>query len=99
MNRMNEFYKKLMENEDARKKVQEILGSKPVGDATDEELNKIGEIAAALGYEFTIEEVREFFNGDEKELDEEDLEAVAGGKNEIKLHYIYCEIGGGSEAG
>ena len=78
MNKFNEFYAKLSENESLREGVEKILGDNTFEDASDEQLLKIGGIAKELGFEFSIDEVRTYFGN--SELDDEALDAVAGGK-------------------
>lgn len=80
MSKVSEFYAKAMADEGAKAELAAILEGKAVNDANDEQLEKIGELAKKLGYEITIEEAKEYINGNEAELDDDDLDAVAGGK-------------------
>ena len=78
MSKFNDFYKKVMEDEKIKAEVIEVLGDDTFEKASDEKLAKIGEIAKKAGYEFTLEEAKAHFEGGE--LDEDELDAVAGGK-------------------
>lgn len=81
MSKITEFYAKALEDETAKKEIAEVLGEKRFEEADDAQLLKLGEIAARLGYEITLEEAKEYFHPEEAELDEDDLDAVAGGKS------------------
>lgn len=98
MNKFHEFYAALLNNEKAKNQVEKILGDRAIEQVGDDELAKIGEIAQQLGYEITLEEARAYLNAEEQELDEDDLDAVAGGKvGDVRVHIIQCEIGGSCE--
>ncbi len=100
MSKFTDFYEALLQNEEAKKQVLDILGEKALSQADDQELEAISSIAGQLGYEISGEEARKYFQDEEKELDEDELDAVAGGKRgEVRVHYIYCEIGGSAEQG
>lgn len=88
MSKISDFYAKAMADESAKAKLEAILGGKEFSEASEEELTKIGELAKELGYEITLEEVKEFLNPAEAELEDDDLDTVAGGKG-----------GGGSDGG
>lgn len=80
MNKISEFYTKALRDESAKEEIIKILGGKSFEEADQVQLLKIGEIAKQFGYDITLEEVREYLEADEKELEEEELDAVAGGK-------------------
>lgn len=80
MNKVTEFYAKALADESSKAELASILGESRIQDASDEQLKKIGQLAEKLGYEITVQEAKDYLNGSETELGEEDLEAVAGGK-------------------
>lgn len=80
MSKVSEFYAKAVADESAKKELITILGDKKFTEASDDQLAKIGELAKRLGFEITIDEAKAHLNGDHSELDEEELDAVAGGK-------------------
>lgn len=80
MSKVSEFYAKATTDEAAKKELITILGDKKLAEASDEQLGQVGELAKKLGYDITIEEAKAYLNGSEAELDDDDLDAVAGGK-------------------
>lgn len=80
MSKMSEFYAKAIADESAKAELIAILGEKKLEEADDAQLEKIGEVAKKLGFEISLEEAKGYLGGAETELDEEDLDAVAGGK-------------------
>ena len=99
MSKFTEFYTKLFDDKEARKKLSEILENKLIEQADDSDLKKIRALAGTLGVEISVEEAKQFFTAQSGELEDEALDAVAGGKGEeLKFHYIYCEIGGSPDA-
>lgn len=100
MSKVSEFYAKAISDEGAKAKLGEILGGKTINEADDEQLKKIGGLAKELGFEITIEEAKDYLNGDNAELDDDDLDAVAGGKGEVSINCgngntIGGDVGGG----
>ena len=96
MSKFNDFFKIIMENSELKAEVAGVLGDEPFEKASDEQLVKIGEIAKKVGFDFTIDEAKEFFSCGE--LDDDDLDAVAGGKGDttvVRIIDVVCEIGGG----
>ena len=81
MNKVSEFYSKVLADDKIKAKVDKILGMKDISDATDDELKKIGEIAKELGYDLTIDEARKFIRETEVILSDDALDQVAGGTN------------------
>lgn len=77
MSKFNDFYKKAIEDESIRNEAAKILGSDTFENASDEKLQKIGELAKKAGFEFTLDEVKAYFCGGE--IGDDDLDAVAGG--------------------
>ena len=81
MSKMNELYLKVAADAGLQEKANKIFEATEDGAAT---VAKLVEFAKEQGYEVTAEEVKEFFKSlSEKsngELNDEDLEAVAGGK-------------------
>ncbi|MGN0629878.1 MAG: hypothetical protein ACI4JN_00985 [Ruminococcus sp.] len=96
MNKFSEFYIKVMENDSIKKEFTKILGDKNIEKASENQLLKIGELAENIGITITLDEAKAYLNGMETELDEDDLDAVAGGgKGETHVKRIYmCDIGG-----
>ena len=90
MSKITEFYAKAAADEGARVKLQDILGGKDIHSASDDELVKIGELAKEMGYDISIDEAKAFLDPIDSELDDDDLDAVAGGKGEsdTKIHPI-----------
>ena len=74
-----EFYAKVTDDAALKTKVEKILGGKEITEATDDQLKKIGDIAKELGYNFTIDEVKEFISSGDVQLSDDALDAVAGG--------------------
>jgi predicted ribosomally synthesized peptide with nif11-like leader len=76
-----EFYAKVTEDDALKAKVEKILGGADITEATDDQLKAIGEIAKELGYNFTIDEVKDFIASGDVKLNEDALDNVAGGIN------------------
>ena len=100
MEKIQEFYLRLIKDNDAKKELKEILKGKEFLDATDDQLLQIGKIAERMGYSFTLEEVHSFLKSGDDKLSDSELESVAGGRvKEVHMHYVRCEIGGSAESG
>lgn len=82
MSKVSEFYAKALADEAAKKELITILGDNKIEEASDEQLVKVGDLAKKLGYDITVDEAKAYLNGDDTELDEDDLDAVAGGKGD-----------------
>lgn len=93
MSKVSEFYAKTLSDETAKAKLGSILGGKFINEADDEQLRKIGVLAKEMGFEITIEEAKNYLKGDNAELDDDDLDAVAGGKGNVQENYT-CTNGG-----
>ena len=76
-----EFYAKVTDDAALKAKVDKILGGKEITEATDEQLKAIGEVAKEMGYNFTLDEVKEFIASGEVQLSDDALDNVAGGIN------------------
>lgn len=79
MSKITDFYAKVLADESAKTKLGEILGGKAINEADNSQLEKIGSLAKELGFDITIEEAQNYLKGDNAELDDDDLGAVAGG--------------------
>lgn len=97
MSAFTEFYTKVMEHSDTKKELETILDGQRMEEIGDDKLRKIGAIAKRLGYEITLEEAKSYFQGDDVLLDEEDLDAVAGGKSYVH-EFDDCDKGVGAIA-
>jgi predicted ribosomally synthesized peptide with nif11-like leader len=84
-NKIAEFYAKVTADENLKAKFEKILGGKDITEASDDQLKEIGEISKEMGYNFTLDEVKEFIASGDVELSEDALDAVAGGANKGKV--------------
>lgn len=82
MSKVSEFYAKALADNSAKKELIEILGDNRIEKASDEQLAKVGKLAKKLGFDISADEAKAYLNGDNAKLDEKDLDAVAGGKND-----------------
>ena len=80
-NKISEFYAKVMADENLKAKLEKILGGKEITEASDDQLKQIGDIAKELGYNFTLEDVKDFIKSGDVQLSDDALDAVAGGVN------------------
>jgi predicted ribosomally synthesized peptide with nif11-like leader len=92
MSKFRQFYDKI--NSDAEigaefKKVleeQKIPAGTPFTDLNDEQILALIPVGQKAGFEFTLEEIKAYFaKMSNDELSDDELEAVAGGKNEPLL--------------
>ena len=95
MNKISEFYIKAMSDKTAKEELAKILDGKDFSSADDKKLIKIGELAERLGFDITIEEVKAFLGLENGELDEEELDAVAGGKGVTVYEKNFGDCNGG----
>ena len=79
--KISEFYGKVMADENLKAKLEKILDGKDITEATDDQLKQIGDIAKELGYNFTLEDVKDFTKSGDVQLSDDALDAVAGGVN------------------
>lgn len=95
MSKINDFYVTAISNADSRKRLEEILGGNNIFEASDEQFVKIGELAKSLGFDINIDEARDFLCSDEGEIGDDELDSVAGGKNQTYYTEVHiCEVGG-----
>ena len=80
-----EFYSKVTSDENLKAKFENVLDGKEITSATDEQLEKIGEIAKDLGYNFTIDEVKKFIASGDVQLSDDALDNVAGGADKTNI--------------
>lgn len=78
MNKVAEFYTKVMQDEDIKKEFLAFAGKKEADDFTDEEFKKLKQLSKRIGFDITEEEIKSYFQS-EKELSDEELDNVAGG--------------------
>lgn len=70
---VEEFYRKVMENEELKQKVMAITGTpKAVGE-------KVVAVAKENGFDVTLEDFEKFYY-DQAEMDPEEMEQIAAGK-------------------
>ena len=79
--KISAFYEKVTSDDALKAKLEKILGGVDIAEATDDQLKAVGEIAKDLGYDFTIDEVKDFIASGDVQLDDDALDAVAGGVN------------------
>lgn len=79
MSKFQDFYLKSIADADAKKEIAAILDGKPMEEATDEQLEKVGAVAKRLGFDITVAEARDFLVPSNQKLSEDDLDSVAGG--------------------
>lgn len=94
MKKIKEFYAKVLQDEESRAELKEILKGKSVEESDESQLLEIGKLAQKFGYEITLEEVKSYLSGEDMELGEEDLDAVAGGKSTEYVDIYVCNVGG-----
>ena len=80
-NKISEFYAKVMADDNLKAKLEKILDGKEITEASDDQLKQIGDIAKELGYNFTLEDVKDFIKSGDVQLSDDALDAVAGGVN------------------
>jgi hypothetical protein len=98
MSKITDFYAKAIEDEASRTELVKIIGDKSFEEATDEQLAQVGELAKKLGYDISVEEAKAYLNGDDAELDDDDLDAVAGGKGAGYEPIDVMGVGGGGSS-
>lgn len=81
MNKVAEFYAKAMGDEAAKAEFLETVGDKAPDRLTDAELEKLGAIAKKLGFDITVEEIRNYL-APLGELSDDALGDVAGGSSD-----------------
>ena len=81
MSKVADFYVKAIADEEAKKKLAEVLDGKNFDKLTDAQLKEVGDIAKDLGFDITLDEAKEYLKSIEDELSDDALQAVAGGGN------------------
>lgn len=95
MSIISEFYSRVMTDEESKKKLEDILAGVDIQNVSDAQLREIGKLAENLGYAISIEEATEYLRAEDMELDDSDLDSVAGGKGQTYYNDTYiCEVGG-----
>lgn len=89
MSKISDFYAKAIADDAAKKELDSILDGKELNEASEEQLLKVGKLADRLGFSITLDEARSYLKGENVELDEDDLEAVAGGKGDTSHLSVY----------
>lgn len=89
MSKIADFYSTVMQDDILKKELVEILEEKSILEANDKQLMEIGKIAEKLGVEISLDEAKNFLSGNDMELDDNDLDAVAGGKGETSKIELY----------
>lgn len=89
MSKIADFYSTVMQDDILKKELVEILEEKSILEANDKQLMEIGKIAEKLGVEISLDEAKKFLSGNNMELDDNDLDAVAGGKGETSKIELY----------
>ena len=98
MSKFNDFFAKVMADDALKTEVIKVLGDSKFENATDEQLAKIGEIAKGAGFEFTAAEAKAHFDGGE--LDDDELDAVAGGKGDhVQIDVRKIDYESGTDTG
>ncbi len=82
MSKIGDFYKKAMTDGKIKAEISDILGDKELSAATDGELSKICGVAKKQGFNITVDEAKAYLSAAGGELNEEELDAVAGGKKD-----------------
>ena len=96
MNKISDFYAKVIADANLRAKANEILGGKNIADLSEADLQKLANFAKDEGCDITVAEVKEYINSDAQELTDDALDAVAGGESkQIGKHTCDTEAGGG----
>lgn len=93
MSKVTDFYAKVMADEGLKAELEAVLGGKDIAAATDDELLKIGDIAKKAGFDISVDEAKAYLNPEETALDDDDLDAVAGGKGDNNYNFS-CTSGG-----
>lgn len=89
MSKISDFYSTLMQDEVLKKELVEILEGKSIFEANDKQLMEIRKIAEKLSMDISLDEAKNFLSGNSMELDDNDLDAVAGGKGETSKIELY----------
>ena len=88
MSKIAEFYAKVIADEALRNKATELIAGKTVDELGDDELAKLVKFAGEEGYAVTVAEVKEYLASGVRDLSDEAMDAVAGGKQK---GYFECK--------
>lgn len=89
MSKVTEFYKAAIADDAVKQEINDIFGQTKLEDASDEQLEKVGEVAKRLGFDISLEEAREYLNSEHKELSDPELGELASNK-------VTCNVGIGN---
>ena len=87
MSKVAEFYAKVIADEALRNKAAEFLNGKTIEELGDGEIAKLVEFAGEAGYAVTVAEIKEYLASGARDLSDEAMDAVAGGKQK---GYVVC---------
>ena len=79
MGKVAEFMDKVMADETARAEFDAVIGVRKERELSDDDFQKIVGLSEKLGAAVMLDEVKDFFSGNGRELSEEELAGVAGG--------------------
>lgn len=92
MSKFSDFYNAMLKDEEVKKEAAGILGDISLVEIDKTQAELLVPIAKKLGFDITADEAINYLNADKLMLDENDLDAVAGGKGE-DLHIYYDKDG------
>lgn len=89
MGKVTEFLNKVMADEAAKAEFEALIGVRKERELNDDDFQKIVELSEKLGAAVTLDEVKDFFSGNGRELSDEELAGVAGGVDGSRLDLIW----------
>ena len=92
MNQVQAFYQHMEKNTEIWRQFKQIVkdsgdSGKSINHASEETKEGFLKLAEAAGYTITKEDLNKFFSEDERELCDEELDSIAGGKYNTYHHY------------
>ncbi len=81
MSKLYDFLEKAAADDASSAQIKSILGESKFENATDEQLGEICEAAGKLGFDIAPEDIKE---GTVRELDEDEMDDVVGGRRPAK---------------
>lgn len=82
------FFEKVRTDQDLKSKYQNILGSLREKSITEKLVKTVEQevisLAKSTGYDFSVEELKDYKKTEPKQLSEEELDMIVGGKAEFK---------------
>ena len=87
MNKFQEFYTAVMNDEKAKKEFADIMNGRSFNDMSESDFQDLAPFAEKLGFEISAKEAFDHFNTGSETIDDDELDAVAGGKNDTYNHY------------